>query len=296
MESLDFPRLVIMIRRATNLLALPDSAMKLIQAIDGGEASARDLERIIAADPGLASTLLRVSAHDGVSFLNPPTLRQVIMRLGQRSVRSVAVSLAMKELLKDPCGSKYFEPFRFARHGLVVGFLARFVYARRQMLEPFESDWSADELFSAGVLHDLGTGLLAYSAPEVFDRVYLFAKRSKTTFDEAFKEIFGSYPSVLGAEACDQWRLPPFFGTTMRSLNTPWDLEEEYTAQCCLSYAHSLAEHLGEGLGRWEVESEGAAEAVAEVGLAETEVESLKNILVQQVESYMAPSAGSRAA
>lgn len=290
MESIDFARLTLLIRRATALMSLPESAMRLIKAIDTGDASARDLERIIASDPGLATTLLRVSVQDGPNAIHPPTLRQIIMKLGQRTVRSIAVSLAMKELMREvEGGAKNFDPYRFARHALVVGFLARFVYARRQMLAPFESDWSADELFSAGVLHDLGPGLLARVAPDTYDRVFLFARRSKTSFGHAFSEIFGCYPCILGAEAVDSWGLPPLFGETQRALFSPWELEREYTAQCCLTYAHHLSEQFGESLVPWQVEAPAIAEALAEVGPDESEIETLRSLLINQVDSYMAP-------
>ncbi len=289
-ENVDFTRLLLLIRRATNLIALPESAGQLIRAIDGGEASARDLERIIASDPSLATTVLRVAVREGTTQVQQhPSLRMVIMQLGQKTVRSIAVSLAVKELLGTETGAKQFDPYRFARHALVVGFLARFIYARRQMIEPFDSDWCADEMFSAGVLHDLGIGLLARVSPDTYSRVYYYAKRSNTSLSHAFHAIYGCYPCLLGATAAEAWELPDLFVRTQTCLYSPWENEEEYTAQCCLTYANHLSELLGEALVPWELDKHPIMEAIQEVGLDEAEVEGMKELLLEQVSAYMEP-------
>ena len=94
----DFERLELLFKRASSLPELPGSALRLIHAIDTGAASAIDLERIIASDPGLSANLLRISnsREPGMDAPGVSTIRAAIMRLGQRSVRTLAVSLILR--------------------------------------------------------------------------------------------------------------------------------------------------------------------------------------------------------
>jgi HD-like signal output (HDOD) protein len=83
-------RFLIGFKRSISLPALPHAASALVLVIDSGEASALDIERIIASDPALSTMLMRVAA--GAYPGNPPSsLRMAILRVGQREIRSIAI-------------------------------------------------------------------------------------------------------------------------------------------------------------------------------------------------------------
>src|SRR5687768_13347381 len=93
----DFERLRLLFRRTSSLPQLPGTAMRLINQIDSGDASAKDLEKVIISDPGLAASFLRaaVAANTADRDSGISSIRQAIMHMGQRSVRSLAMSLAL---------------------------------------------------------------------------------------------------------------------------------------------------------------------------------------------------------
>src|SRR5262249_20597380 len=106
--------------------------MRLIQAIDTGEASAADLERIILGDPTVAAMFLRITTKNGVGMdAGHGTVRNAVMQLGQKSVRTLAMSLALKHVVaaETPAASD-FDKDLFSKHSLAVGFLARYLFAR----------------------------------------------------------------------------------------------------------------------------------------------------------------------
>ena len=280
-------RFAIKFKRTMSLPTLPHAATALIRAIDGGEATAADLERIIAADPSLSTMLMRAAA---IAFGgNPPTsLRMAILRLGQREIRTVAISLSVKRVLhEDP--TCRFDVTRYARHSLTVGFLARYLSARRQQKEPFESKWSADELFAAGVLHDIGLPLLARVAPEDYSRVELLARRTGQSFQFTFTRIFACELGELGALVAKLWELPPVFTETMRDMHAPWRIPKEMVALSSLSYADYLANQFGATLEDWEVANEPILEAEIEVGIDPVEQENLKIVVDRHVTAMMEP-------
>lgn len=280
-------RFLILFKRSTSLPTLPQAATALLRVIDSGEASALDIERIIAADPSLCTMLMRVAASR--SPINPPSsLRNAIMRVGQREIRSIAISLAVKRSLKgDPRCS--FDVVRFARHSLFVGYLARYLIARRHRQESFHSNWSADELFAAGVVHDIGLPLLAKAAPDDYMRVELFAKRTGMSFKHAFARIYECEMSDLGAAVAQMWELPSVFPDTMRDMHVPWRKPEEMVALCALSYADYLADIFGAALEPWRVERVPLLEAELEVGIPYQEQENLREVIEKMVFSTLEP-------
>lgn len=283
----DFERLKLLFRRTCTLPQLPGTALRLINTIDTGEASAIDLEKIIVSDPGLAASFLRAAAAAAHGDIEFGTIRQAILYMGQRAVRSLSVSLALQGILINPDVVIPFNQLAFSKHSIFVGFLSRYVYARRQMREPFPSAWSADEIFAAGVLHDLGLGLLPRVAPEVYYRVANYARRAGLTLNAAFEKIYDSHISVLSSAAAETWSLPEVFTLTLRYRSQPWCLMEEYQALCCIEYANYVADNHGYAVADWAVEAETNPEIELEVALPDEEIETVVQLIGELTDAYM---------
>ncbi len=287
MEQLDFERILIQFRRSSSLPSIPKTTMALVRAIDSGEASAVDLERIIASDPALATAVLRVSASSSMErpLEQVATLRHAIMAIGQRTIRNLGISLSIRHL-SEASDVPSFSSERFARHSLATGFLARYIFARKAQREPFGSQWCADEIFAAGVLHDLGVALLVQVCPEAFARTQNFATRFGVTLEAAFMKVYKGETGVLGAAAAETWALPSLFPQTMKAMNSPWTMPEEFTALACLSYANHLACLFGESIEVWPCQRELSPEVEMEVGLEATEVEVLREVIERHMAAY----------
>ena len=280
-------RFAVLFKRTTSLPTLPHAATSLINAINSGEASAIHLEKIIVTDPMLCAMVVRVAAAN-FSQSPPDSLRMAILRLGQREIRSIAISLAVKRVLhEDPNGA--FDVSRYARHSLMVGFIARYLFARRKKLQSFHSSWSADEIFAAGVLHDISVPLLARVAPSEFNRVILLARRTGQSFRATFRQIYQCELCELGGVVAKMWDLPSVFTDTMLNMYEPWRAPEELVALSTLSYADYLADLFGAGIEDWEISRSPLIEAELEVGIPPQEQSLVKEFVNVHVEAMIAP-------
>ena len=288
-SEVDFERLELLFRRSNSLPELPGSALRIIELIDSGAASAIDLERIISTDPGLSGNLLRISnvRMPGMEQTGVTTIRSAIMKLGQRSVRNLAVSLIMQTVAngRDICPD--FPVDRFAHHSLFVAFLSRYLFARRNMITPFESRWSADELFASGLLHDIGIPLLARVAPESYFRVHSFASRVNYSLEASFLKIYEKPITSLACTAVEAWALPDLFTNTLRYTAEPWRMPEEYTALCCLNYANHIAHVLEERTEDWRCSSTLMPEVETEIALQDDELTKVTEFIDDQVTAYL---------
>lgn len=284
----DFERLELLFRRTGSLPALPSTAVELLKTIDTGEATAASLERIIAADPALSAEFLRmasVAAAGGVPRYS--TIRGAIMLLGQRVVRSLAMSLLLRHMSSGGASTPLFDQGRFSRHSLAVGMLARFLFARRHMQGEFVTAWSADEVFAAGLLSSLGIGLLARVSAVDFDRVFMFSKRAGITFEDGFQKIYGHPTTKLTAAAVEAWGLPNLFSQALVYLYEPWACQEEFISLCCLNYAVALTDDHGFGIGDWKVEGVVSPEVELEVGMSTEEQQNLMQAIGRHVEEWV---------
>ena len=290
-RDLDFEGLKLVFRRSAALPQLPGSAHRLLDAIDSGAASATDLERIITCDAALTGNMLRLanSADSGLPG-GITSVRGAILRMGHRAVRSMCVSLSVQNLLSKDEHSPSFDPARYAYHSVAVGFLARYIFARRMQKEHFESKWLPEEFFAAGLVHDIGHALLARVAPGVHSAVSGSAEANRTSFNADFAKTYGGSIGELGALAATAWDLPQFFQSAIMFSENPLEAPDENTAIYCLNYANVLAARMGATIEKWHFADEVDTMVESDVGLDEKEVESLLKIVASQTDLYLASS------
>lgn len=290
-KDLDFEGLKLVFRRSAALPQLPGSAHRLLEAIDSGEASATDLEKIITCDAALTGNLLRLAngADSGLPG-GITSVRSAILRLGHRAVRSMCVSLSVQNLLSKEERSPSFDPARYAYHGVTVGFLARYIFARRKQKADFETKWLPEEFFAAGLVHDIGHALLARVAPNIHAAVCTSAEANGTSFNDDFERTYGGSIGELGAIAAATWGFPTVFQTSIAFAEKPFDATEETTAIYCLNYANALAVQMRATIEIWHFQDQVDPMIQSDVGLDEKEEENLLKIVSAQTETYLASS------
>jgi HD-like signal output (HDOD) protein len=276
----------------TSLPQLPGAAMRLIQILDDEEVCSTEVERVIMGDPALTAAVIRSASaavyggyEDSIS-----TVRGAIARLGHRAVQSVAVSLGVQALMGQSGGSSSFDRNRFAKHSIFVGFLARYIYACRFNRENFKSRWSRDEIFAAGVLHDLALGLLSRVDPSAYDRVFQVAKKASIHMNKAFQSIYREDIGQLGVLACQTWNLPPMFAEVIGHYESPLNHASERISLACVQYSAYLADQHNFGIEPWKLPASMDEELLADVGLPEDDVPNVVMLVARHTAAYVPTS------
>jgi HD-like signal output (HDOD) protein len=273
----------------TVLRDMPSSALRLCEAIDKGESSAAQLERIIMSDPALTAGVLRASsaAAFGGYSKSATTIRQAIMVLGERAVRSLAVAVWVSGLVKNASASR-FDAKRFAQHSMFVGLTARYLFSRQAKVKGVQTKLIPDEVFACAVLHDLGLGLLAAADPDTFDATMVTAQAQTRTPDQAFFDEFGHYPGALAADVLLAWQLPSLFVHALHGWPTPLAQLEEVDALACIYFANHLAEQFGESLLNWIPSTTPDQEMADLIALNEEEQTTIVELIQGQMRAYQA--------
>jgi HD-like signal output (HDOD) protein len=286
----DFEGLKTKFESAESLPDMPAAAMRVCEAIDRGTSGAAELERIVLADPALTASILKVanSPLHGGGTKQTTTVKGAIVALGERSVRSIAVSVWVQSLIQQSQCSPSFSAKQFSEHSLFVGFLAKYLLSVATRARGANSAWNADEIFAAGVLHDLGIGLVATVEPGLYDHVLRKAQSEGTDLNTAFSGTIGRPVQDLALIAADNWKLPQMFKDVIAGYSEPLKAPAETVALCCVNLADMLATKSGFSLCGWTVSGSPDPGVIERVGLDPESVPEVIELTSRHTREFVA--------
>ena len=289
-----FDRIKILCERATCLPPLPASVFRLMEITEGGEASSNQISAIIAADPMLCTKLLR-AANAGSDFGSLSRITSVpnaVMRLGLRAVRSMAISLGVQAMFTSKNGTCLFEPLCYSRHSILTGLLGRYIFVRAGMINSAAASLSPDEVFAAGVLHDLPVALLAFIAPDAYDNVHMHCKGNLVSIERGFEDLYGGSIRELCIFALRTWGLAEAFELVTQYVDAPLDAPKLGLAIQSIHLASAMAdskiaESNGFASAPWSCPVEVDPFIMESIGIAEEELDMAFATVLGQIEFYL---------
>ena len=245
LANVSFEQMYTRLSCETSLPQIPLAAMRVCELVHH-ELVSQEVLKVTASDPSLTAGLLR-SASSPLFALSPKPvsdIRTALSILGVRGVKSVAMSTLMQSVVAGSKKSK-LDSNLFVQHSTFVGIMAKYVFLRRKQIQTFETQIHGDEIFVAGIMHDLGIGLLAVSYPEIYDCLEGLASDRGIPTSAVFQEHYGEPLAKLTIAAFDAWKLPPIFKTLILDFERPWEATEEAQASAALNYSNWIAERSG---------------------------------------------------
>lgn len=145
-----------------------DVALSLRRLLDNPDTPLGKIERAVSTDPLISSKLLAL-ANSAAYAGNTPVrdIKSAISRLGLRSVRTVSLNIAMRQMLLSAKLASLKEiPQKIWDHSLRTASACHVLAQRMTRISP-------DEAFLAGMVHDIGGFYMLYRAaqyPELLER------------------------------------------------------------------------------------------------------------------------------
>lgn len=179
------------------------TAMTLREMIDRGEFDPQKVDRLVASDPALSSSLLR---HANSSFFGGIekviTTRDAIMRLGVRQVAELVLLASQREQyrLADPTLKQLSE--KLWRHAVACGIGARWLARKIDLGE------QASVAFLAGLLHDIGKLLVL----RVLDELMAERGRHFAPSQDLILQLVDGLHCEQGEALMRTWNIPPIYG------------------------------------------------------------------------------------
>ncbi len=177
----------------------PGLLSQTLTALRDPDCAAERLVQLLEREPAASSKILKLANS---SLFGTPkaitSLKGALVRLGNRNISRLLLASSLR-----PKGGASLERWMpFWRHSLAVGMLSRHMGS---FLGEF-SRQEQDELFTMGMLHDLGI-YIEMVAPE-FDQVAASLAKRPTPLEEVERAVFGFDHQQLGVMAAIKWNFP----------------------------------------------------------------------------------------
>lgn len=195
-DTAHLARLRAQILNSKDLPTIPVLLARILAVVDGEHSSARELVDVMQRDQALTGRVLRLANSGFFGFSRQvATLPRAIMILGFSTVRSLALGVKIWEAMRGRDGLSLTELWE---HSALVGAAARLIARRVRVADP-------EEIFTAGLLHDIGRAVLNLRFPAEYA-----AAASATGPDRLEREraAFGIDHTQAGAWLAEAWSLP----------------------------------------------------------------------------------------
>lgn len=188
-----------------SLPAIPKIAVKILALELDTDEGEHELLNLISTDPVILSKIIGLSNSPlfgtGRIIL---TLHDAMALLGSKRVKMVALSLSLLSSMTRK-QSGLLNVHGLWHHSLAVALTMETL----AQLMPQDRRPSADEVYLAGLLHDIGFLVLDYLDPNLSDQFLVRLKSEpKQALEEVEEEMLGISHGELGALLAQHWNLP----------------------------------------------------------------------------------------
>lgn len=184
----------------TSLPSLPTIYARLVEKMQDEDSSIKEVGAIVEEDPAISAKILQLvnSAYFGLGRqVSSPA--EAANFLGMDVIKGLVMSEGVFSQF-DPATVKALSLDKQRSVSLQVSSIARKI-AREEEASQVE----LDQAFLGGLLHDIGTLVLASNATEEYTRARDMAKEQEISISEAEVEVFGTTHAEVGAYMLGLW-------------------------------------------------------------------------------------------
>lgn len=200
---------------ATELRTLAGVLQRVQSLTSNQESSSSELSRMISADTVLTAKVLKLvnSAQFGLDR-RISNIDEAIVMAGYNNIKNLCASLMAAGMLKDKQGSKNFDHVSMWRHSLGMATIAHFLQEKYHPVEKCD-------LFTTGVLCNVGRLILNQRFTDEFDQALRLAKDRGISLLDAERDVFGVTHAEVGYWVAELWRFDEILAHTVRHHHGP---------------------------------------------------------------------------
>ena len=193
-----------LLTRIEDLPSIPETLIRILKVLDDPDSGPNDLAQVVRLDAPLMAKILRLanspyySQRGDISDIN-----RCVAVLGYRTVRQVAICVTVATSLVTAVSRSAgrLDYRELWRHSVVTGAIAKHLARMTGYPDP-------EEVFTSGLLHDIGKFVLELHAPEAYDQVILRRSEARRPLVEVEEETFGFNHAAIGQAFGESWRFP----------------------------------------------------------------------------------------
>ncbi len=257
------------IKEIKDLPTLPTLYISLRDKLYDPRSSASDIAHILASDQSICSNILKIanSAFYGLSG-RITTIPHAIVVIGFNGIHHIVLNMTMTQMVTGQTAIEGFDMISFWEHSLAVGTIAKIIGKRCKGV-------SQEEIFTAGLLHDIGKIVIYKHMPEKFAEIMNIVRTRDLLIREAEEQVLSLDHTQIGTALLEYWRFPDFLARTTAYHHNPVVAKEKTKAAAIVHLADILARALEIGSGGDDKIPPLVAEAWQELSLTEYDLDQI---------------------
>ena len=184
--------------RVENISSIPTipSVLKQLSAIiENPKISLNEISNFVSQDPALTTKILQMVNSALYGFPGRiSSVNHAVMLLGLNVVKGLLLSVSVFEIMhKAMIGLR--------EHSIGVAIVSREIARKKGLKEP-------EEVFVAGLLHDVGKVILTLAWPEEYDRTVREAESAGIAIFDAERNQFSETHAAVAGWLSEKWHFP----------------------------------------------------------------------------------------
>ena len=180
---------------------LPTVVSRVMEITANPNSSQKDLLNVIIPDQAITSTILKMSNSAYFGLLREvSTLQQAITVLGFAEIRNLVLLKTVFNSFKNIKKNENFDIKTFWKHSFFCGLAAKVI--------AIKLNGPKNELFTAGLIHDIGKLIIYMAIPEDFFKIIQEAESSEIGICQVENNIIGTTHVEVGLRIIQKWMFP----------------------------------------------------------------------------------------
>jgi len=207
-----------------DLPTLPLVSQKLLKLLNDPDSSVLEVAQVIKTDPALTTKVLKLVNSAYYGLRNPiSTVSRAVTYLGYREVKNLIITVSVFKILKE-AKTVLFDKVLLWQHMIGVAVASRYLFLRSS----YTSSIDIEEVFTAGLLHDIGKIVFELLWPSKYREVFELVDNYNLTMDEAESKIFSFSHSLVGAHLLKMWKIPQIILSTVKYHHKPLEAKASF--------------------------------------------------------------------
>lgn len=214
--------LVSVSERATKLVAEVDDippmnqvVTRVLQLLSDPDKSIQDLAQVLSEDQAMVARIIRVSNSALYRSLQEVrNLNQALSRLGLKTLRSILLSSATKDLLITDKSAGGMWSRVLWQHAKECALASRRIAEYVNYSDP-------EEAFVGGMLHDMGKLVILLKHRNLFQQIRKLQSGENLGSDEAERFVLGFSHAEIGGLLMEKWHMPEALKHSIQNHHQP---------------------------------------------------------------------------
>ncbi len=203
-----------MVDHEQEIASFPDVYFRLKEIVAKDDVSAKDVAAVVNTDAGLSSRLLKLVNSPFYGFsASIDSVERAVALVGEKELSTLAIGISTISYFKD-IPPELVDMKIFWKHSLACAVLCAILAAK-------VGNMATEQLFTAGLLHDVGRLVMFKKLPYSSVQSLIFARENFLPLVEAEKQVFGYDHTEVASLLMAAWQFPESLRTLVTYHHDP---------------------------------------------------------------------------